>query len=106
MFTKDEAWRHTPALFWCHAGVAPPEGPKRPGVHKVELRAASPKGKVRLEIGGVPRAPNLMRVFRTGYRMNDATRRISMRGRQASFPGARWTPSNRPTTGRRAGARW
>ena len=39
--------------------------------YKGELRP-QPKGKVRLEIGGVPEGAYLMRVFRTGYRMNDA----------------------------------
>jgi xylan 1,4-beta-xylosidase len=68
--TKDEAGG-IQALFWDFTPIAPPEGANDQVFYKSELRAKA-KGKVRLEIGGVPEGAYLMRVFRTGYRVNDA----------------------------------
>ena len=68
--TKDEAGG-IQALFWDFTPIAPPNGANDQVFYKGELRP-QPKGKVRLEIGGVPEGAYLMRVFRTGYRMNDA----------------------------------
>ncbi|MGO9094176.1 MAG: GH39 family glycosyl hydrolase [Bryobacteraceae bacterium] len=67
---KDEAGG-VQALFWDFTPIAPPEGTNDQVFYKGELRP-KPKGKVRLEIAGVSDGAYLMRVFRTGYRMNDA----------------------------------
>jgi xylan 1,4-beta-xylosidase len=59
------------ALFWDFTPIAPPEGINDQVFYKGDL-PAKPKGKLRLEIAGVPEGTYLLQLFRTGYRVNDA----------------------------------
>jgi xylan 1,4-beta-xylosidase len=59
------------ALFWDFTPIAPPEGLNDQVFYKGDL-PAKPKGKLRLEIAGVPAGTYLLQLFRTGYRLNDA----------------------------------
>jgi xylan 1,4-beta-xylosidase len=59
------------ALFWDFTPIAPPEGVNDQVFYKGDL-PTKPKGKVRLEIGGVPAGTYMIELFRTGYHANDA----------------------------------
>jgi xylan 1,4-beta-xylosidase len=59
------------ALFWDFTPIAPPEGTNDQEFYKRE-QPAKPKGKAKLEITGIPDASYVLRVFRTGYGVNDA----------------------------------
>jgi xylan 1,4-beta-xylosidase len=59
------------ALLWDFTPVAPPQGMNDQVFYKGDL-PPKPKGKVRLDIGGVPEGTYQFELFRTGYRVNDA----------------------------------
>jgi xylan 1,4-beta-xylosidase len=59
------------ALFWDFTPIAPPEGINDQVFYKHEL-PAKPKGEAKLEVTGIPEGSYVLRVFRTGYRVNDA----------------------------------